>query len=295
MSFAKLDSGIVNSTLWVQPDDVLRVWIWFLSQADAQGVVRTAAPALALICMKPVDRVREILALLEAPDPDSRSEVEEGRRIRKVPGGWQLINYAAYRAERDPDADRERKREWDRQHRPSGHARAKQSDDSPTVRQQSDDSPPGPTQAEAEVDVEAKDQKLSGRQADRREAEGRFPEWWAAYPKPVKRKAALAIWQRRKLDAMADRLIADVRNRVANDDGWQRGYAPDPTTYLNQDRWNDALRTAPRARAGPSAQPSKTRALIERLEGMKHGLADPRTDDRPAEVALLGAGSHPGN
>ena len=47
MSFAKLDSGIVNSTLWVQPDDVLRVWIWMLSQADADGVVRVAAPALA--------------------------------------------------------------------------------------------------------------------------------------------------------------------------------------------------------------------------------------------------------
>ena len=45
--FAKLDSGIVNSSIWVQPHDVLRVWIWFLSQADSKGVVRTAAPPLA--------------------------------------------------------------------------------------------------------------------------------------------------------------------------------------------------------------------------------------------------------
>lgn len=110
MSFAKLDSGIVNSTLWVQPDDVLRVWIWFLSQADAQGMVRTAAPALALVCMKPVDRVREILTLLESPDPDSRSEVEDGRRIRKVPGGWQIINYPAYRARISADEKRENDR-----------------------------------------------------------------------------------------------------------------------------------------------------------------------------------------
>jgi hypothetical protein len=97
MSFAKLDSGIVNSTLWVQPDDVLRVWIWMLSQADANGVVRVAAPALAMTCMKSVDRIREILVLLESPDPDSRSSEEEGRRIRKVSGGWQIINYRAYR------------------------------------------------------------------------------------------------------------------------------------------------------------------------------------------------------
>ena len=87
MSFAKLDSGIVNSTLWVQPDDVLRVWIWMLSQADADGVVRVAAPALAMNCMKSVDRIREILTLLESPDPDSRSENDEGRRLRKVSGG----------------------------------------------------------------------------------------------------------------------------------------------------------------------------------------------------------------
>jgi hypothetical protein len=98
MSFAKLDSGIVNSTLWVQPDDVLRVWIWMLSQADANGVVRVAAPALAMNCMKSVDRIREILTLLESPDPDSRSENDEGRRLRKVSGGWQIINYRAYRA-----------------------------------------------------------------------------------------------------------------------------------------------------------------------------------------------------
>ena len=97
MSFAKLDSGIVNSTLWVQPDDVLRVWIWMLSQADANGVIRVAAPALAMNCMKSVDRIREILTLLESPDPDSRSSEEDGRRIRKVPGGWQIINYRAYR------------------------------------------------------------------------------------------------------------------------------------------------------------------------------------------------------
>ena len=102
MSFVKLDSGIVNSTLWVQPHDVLRVWVWFLSQADQHGVVRTAAPSLAHSCMVPLDRTREILELLESPDPDSRSEKNEGRRIRKIDGGWQVVIYETYRARRDP-------------------------------------------------------------------------------------------------------------------------------------------------------------------------------------------------
>lgn len=111
MSFAKLDSGIVNSTIWVLPHDVLRVWIWFLSQANAQGIVRTAAPALSHACMVPLDRIREILELLESPDPDSRSEVDEGRRIAKVTGGWQIINYLAYREARNAEARREQNRD----------------------------------------------------------------------------------------------------------------------------------------------------------------------------------------
>lgn len=111
MSFAKLDSGIINSTIWVLPHDVLRVWIWFLSQADAQGVVRTAAPALAHACMVPLDRTRAILELLESPDPDSRSDANEGRRIAKVPGGWQIVNYRAYRERVSGEEKRENDRE----------------------------------------------------------------------------------------------------------------------------------------------------------------------------------------
>jgi hypothetical protein len=127
------------------------------------------------------------------------------------------------------------------------------------------------------------------------DGEGRFDDWWAVYPKRVKRKVAVGIWKRRKLDAVADRLIADVLNRSANDDNWQRGYAPDPTTYLNQDRWDDEVRSAPVARAGPVSAPSKTLSAIHRLEDMKNGLAGTRTADGLPEVALLGVGSDPGD
>lgn len=110
--FTKLDSGIVHSTIWVQPHDVLRVWIAMLALANMDGYVRTAAPALAHTCMIPVDRMREILLVLESPDEDSRSEAEGGRRLLKVQGGWWLVNHAAYRekvsAEEKRAADRER-------------------------------------------------------------------------------------------------------------------------------------------------------------------------------------------
>lgn len=78
-----------------------------------------------------------------------------------------------------------------------------------------------------------------------------FDAWWAAYPKKVGKKPAKAIWNRRKLGKMADELIRDVKVRAATDDGWKRGYVPNPATYLNQDRWDDAIRTSPEQGRGP--------------------------------------------
>lgn len=122
----------------------------------------------------------------------------------------------------------------------------------------------------------------------------RFGAWWDAYPKKVGRKKAEQLWNRRRLDGMAERLVADVLHRAANDDGWQRGYAPDPCTYINQDRWDDALRVAPTAGPAPSA-PSKTLSAIQKLEGMKNGMANPRTDDRLSKTAVLELGAHAGD
>ena len=74
-----------------------------------------------------------------------------------------------------------------------------------------------------------------------------FERWWDEYPKKVKKKTALDIWKRKHPDA--DLLIADVRNRVANDSRWKGGFVPDPTTYLNGERWDDEVSTETRNEA----------------------------------------------
>jgi hypothetical protein len=66
-----------------------------------------------------------------------------------------------------------------------------------------------------------------------------FERWWSFYPIKKGKKPALTIWKRIKPDT--DALIADTKTRAKKDDGWIRGYAPNPTTYLNQERWNDEL------------------------------------------------------
>lgn len=73
----------------------------------------------------------------------------------------------------------------------------------------------------------------------------RFDDFWSAWPKGRRRakKKAREAWKRKRLDKRADEIIADVRNRIANDEQWKRGYIPMPTTYINGERWEDELET----------------------------------------------------
>ena len=66
-----------------------------------------------------------------------------------------------------------------------------------------------------------------------------FEEFWNLYPVKKGKKTAEQKWCR--LDRETQNLIlADIPERK-NDDGWKRGYIPHPTTYLNQERWNDEI------------------------------------------------------
>ena len=55
------------------------------------------------------------------------------------------------------------------------------------------------------------------------------------------KESAADPWKRRKLDGKADVLIADVRTRLSRDEKWKGGFIPNPTTYLNGDRWEDEM------------------------------------------------------
>lgn len=69
----------------------------------------------------------------------------------------------------------------------------------------------------------------------------RFDEFWAAYPKKAGKQATLAKWRTRKCEAIADRIIADVKARVVGHRPWLEGFVPNPETYLNGARWEDAI------------------------------------------------------
>jgi hypothetical protein len=89
----------------------------------------------------------------------------------------------------------------------------------------------------------------------RSSTDARFEEWWNVYDKKKKKKRAKEIWKRRKLDGMADLIIADSKDRKAQDTGWKAGYQPDATTYLNGDRWEDIVETKVRVQSNGKKEP----------------------------------------
>lgn len=117
MGFAKLWDGIVLSTIWRAPDHVRLLWITMLALADRHGTVLASVPGLADAAHISVEDCRDALRMLAEPDPDSRTQDFEGRRIQDVDGGWLLLNYPKYRQMRDEDKRREQVRAAVERHR----------------------------------------------------------------------------------------------------------------------------------------------------------------------------------
>lgn len=79
--------------------------------ADKDGTVEATPAALSAITSIPLDIIEAGIAVLEAPDPNSRTPGEDGRRITRInpdrPWGWHITNYAHYRAIRTAEDRRE--------------------------------------------------------------------------------------------------------------------------------------------------------------------------------------------
>jgi len=102
VSFALLWGKILYSSLWVKESKETRlVWITMLAMKDANGIIHASVVGLADAAKVTVEECKEALRIFLSPDPDDTSKIEEGRRIRVVPGGWQIINHDLYRFSTD--------------------------------------------------------------------------------------------------------------------------------------------------------------------------------------------------
>lgn len=81
-----------------------------------------------------------------------------------------------------------------------------------------------------------------------------FEEFWSIYPAKVGKGAAWKAWQ--KAGPHDFEVLADSIARWKATDRWKRGYIPNPSTWINQRRWEDepeSLSVAEGARGRRSA------------------------------------------
>jgi len=134
MPFVKLDTGILDSTLWIEKDqrDVFLTALLMaepkefadsLPQIEIDSMELTgfvappgwygfcAAAGVGIIRRSLTDPEAGMVALrsLGAPDPESRSKQFEGRRLIRVNGGYVVLNFMAYRDRDYGAADRMRR------------------------------------------------------------------------------------------------------------------------------------------------------------------------------------------
>jgi len=68
-----------------------------------------------------------------------------------------------------------------------------------------------------------------------------FDKFWEEYPNKTGKKPVREIWQKKIKPDIAEIIIEDVKKRKASDRRWIDGFIPNPSTYLNQERWNDEI------------------------------------------------------
>ena len=112
--YAKLFTSIYQGTLRGNSHALL-VFTNLLAHADKEGIVDMHPKAIAEEVGLTINEVRAALLMLEAPDDESRSPEEQGRRIVRLDEhrawGWLVVNYVKYRSIRNEDDRREQNRE----------------------------------------------------------------------------------------------------------------------------------------------------------------------------------------
>jgi hypothetical protein len=118
--FVKIFSQIFDSSI---AEDYLVRFVFgdFLILADKDGHVDMTPGAISRRTNVPLEIVNRAIEKLSAPDRDSRSPDEEGRRIVLIDPhrawGWRIVNYEHYRGIRDDEARKEYFREQKREQR----------------------------------------------------------------------------------------------------------------------------------------------------------------------------------
>ena len=216
----------IASELGIDPDAVvgklMRVWSWFDTHTES-GNARSVTPAL-------LDRIAGVSGFATAMANAGWLLLEKD--------GCSLPNFDRHCGKTAKTRAQNNKRVSDLRARNAASVTKSAPEHVPEKRRE-----------------ENKELRAIGQQA------ARFEAFWAAYPEKKGKADALRAWKRRGLDAIADRIIADVAERLAKDRQWLDGYIPHGSTYVNASGWEDAITPPRNGRGNAQVEPQLLPAL----------------------------------
>lgn len=226
--YGKIFDSIYEGTLYGQWE-ALVTFQQMIVLCDADGMIDMTPHAIAARTSIPLKIIEKGIAVLEDPDPFSRTPDHEGRRIELIdahrPWGWHIINHAKYLGLQDADMVRAQTRERVRKHR-AAKAGVTVTDGNGSKRH---------------IDTD-KDIDTNKRKTTTPPPSGAFLKFWGLWPKGERKKSqgkCWELWLRKDFDLVADGILAHV-DALTRSDGWRAGYVPMPITYLNQRQWEGA-------------------------------------------------------
>jgi hypothetical protein len=259
MSYAKLYSSILDSSIWSEDDTTRIVWITMLAMATRNGIVHASEGGLARRANVSVEDCRRALGVLASPDSDDKSGVMQGVRVIPMQGCWQLVNFEFYREVRSIDAVR--KSQWRERNQKGNSECPGQSQMSPP-----DTAPTPAPEASPEGSISSKPDGSDAKAAQVREV---FEHWRAKLGSPKKK---LTGDRDRRIRARLREGFTVEQLKTAVDgvllDDWLMGR--DPKT--NGKNWTgvDTI-----FKSG-----SKVEYLVELAEGKRSGRSRPGSKQR---------------
>lgn len=148
--YGKVFASLWDGSLYGQSDPQL-VFLFLIARADRKGFVDVGFQAIAGPTGLSLERVRAAVAVLEAPDPQSRTPDLDGARLERIDShrdwGWRIVNHAHYRELRDEDTRRVQNAEA------QARRRARQQESAPVSTSHHE----SPKSAHADADAEARE------------------------------------------------------------------------------------------------------------------------------------------
>jgi hypothetical protein len=99
----KLQRRLFDSSVWEEALEVRIVWITLVGLAQlpenrkhGHGVVVITRGNLARKAFVTAEQLEHALARLTAPDPTSRTQSDDGRRVKVLENGYEIVNFALH-------------------------------------------------------------------------------------------------------------------------------------------------------------------------------------------------------